>query len=800
MKIHLVLFHTKTAYNQEGFYDESINRLISTFKDNGGDEVHIYTEETIPFDNDDVRNYFEQYKNNAFGFYAFKPLVILDTMSKIPEGDVVLYHDAGRPEYNFSFKKNIIPLVNTVIDHYQGIGLCDGIWSHNQLTKDKCFKLMECNTQYIRQQKQLAANWGIYEKNPKSLLFLNDWKKWCLKHEIICTEEPEDINHDDFQSHRWDQSILTNLFYSYSLKTLPYVNYGWEKDINNFIGDYLNIKVANTFTTKNGETLITDIFYQNNKLNVLTTGFVKDITLIQNNNIVLPDKSILDSHRNNNCFQFDIEYQPFFEFQVNGEDIKVDDSNIKFIVKKDYYLTNNEEHVLSVICHTDINSLESITDFIKYHLNLGINKIIVHENGGNKFILLYEVLKEYIEKNQVLFVCWKNIPFWQELFVISNPSHVTNVGETSHMNHTLRIYKNSKYLSCFNLDEYIVPPKHIININQYIDKIKFQYNLHEVGGIEILANDFSPPENNEKFYKSTSQIVNSNQYDSYIFPKIIHFLDNIEVITCHLITNGEKSFPINKELLSYNHYPFIDNGRILSSHIGILNNINHNLFIDSPLNVSKEIVIALYNRDINWINQLNSDIKVTIYRKGDLSSHPNEIFLSNNVGRDVHTFFYHIVTNYNNLSDYTFFSQDYPFDHIQNYVDVINGNISHWNTMSNHHFEGYWGLHWAEVMWPLQPATQFEGKINVDNFKGRPHHWEDLPIEEYWNELFDHPCPENVEYTPGGHFGISKEQIQMRSILFYQKILDYLENEFLSPWIIERLEPYIFNSTIKSKI
>jgi DNA modification methylase len=78
--------------------------------------------------------------------------------------------------------------------------------------------------------------------------------------------------------------------------------------------------------------------------------------------------------------------------------------------------------------------------------------------------------------------------------------------------------------------------------------------------------------------------------------------------------------------------------------------------------------------------------------------------------------------------------------------------------------------------------------------------WDVLPTKEYWNELFDHPCPENVEYTPGGHFGISKEQIQIRSISFYQRILDYLENEFLSPWIIERLEPYIFNSTIKAKI
>ena len=119
MNIHLVLFHTKSAYSQEGYYNESVNRLIDTFKENGGDVIHTYTEETIPFDNDDVKNYFEKYRNDAFGFYAFKPLIILDVMSKIPDGDVILYHDAGRPEYNYSFKKNIRPLIDTVVMCYK---------------------------------------------------------------------------------------------------------------------------------------------------------------------------------------------------------------------------------------------------------------------------------------------------------------------------------------------------------------------------------------------------------------------------------------------------------------------------------------------------------------------------------------------------------------------------------------------------------------------------------------------------------------------------------------------------------
>jgi hypothetical protein len=570
MKIHLVLFHTKSAYGREGYYDESVNRLINTFKENGGDEVHTYTEETVPFDNNDIKNYFEQYKNDAFGFYAFKPLIILDVMSKIPDGDVILYHDAGRPEYNFSFKKNIRPLVNIVVNHYQGIGLCEGGWSHNQLTKDKCFKLMGCDNEYVRKKYQLAANWGVYEKNPKCLSFLNDWKKWCLTHEAICTSINEQ-NHEGFTRHTWDQSILTNLFHLYSLKTLSYVDHGWEKDINNFIGDY-SIKVANTFNNKEGLTLITDVFYKHNKLYVLTTGAVKSVILDYNNKFINPSKSILDTHINNHCFEFEVEYQEYIKLKLDGIDGLIDNSNISFIIKKDYYEEYPGDNVMSVICHTSINSLDSIKTFVKYHLNLGYDRIMVYENGGNKLIELYNLLKEYIESNKVILKCLKNISFYQK-YRKASPGP-TNAGETIHMNQSLHVYKSSKYLSTFNIDEFVVPPTEITNITPYLDELVINYNLENRGGIAIFPTDFSKPENDEPFYKSTTVINNVNNY-----PKIIHFPKNADAVTCHGITVGSPSENIDKSILSFNHYPFIDNNRHLGEEIERLNNINYNFFL-----------------------------------------------------------------------------------------------------------------------------------------------------------------------------------------------------------------------------
>ena len=242
MNVHLVMFMTH-KYGMEDYYINSVENLIESSKQFGIEHFHIYNPETLNIDQPTLQ-YMKDNHDTGFGFYMWKPLVILDVMEQIKDGDVVLYHDAGRPEYNFSIKKDINILVDKVIKKYEGIGLAQGGWSNNQYTKDKCFKLMGCDTEFFRSKTQIVATWGIYEKNPKSLEFLNEWKKWCLNHDVICSPIDEE-NHEGYVRHTWDQSILTNLFYTYSLQPLPYSVPGWEKDINSFIDNkYDNISIS----------------------------------------------------------------------------------------------------------------------------------------------------------------------------------------------------------------------------------------------------------------------------------------------------------------------------------------------------------------------------------------------------------------------------------------------------------------------------------------------------------------------------------------------------------------------------
>jgi hypothetical protein len=216
--------------------------------------------------------------------------------------------------------------------------------------------------------------------------------------------------------------------------------------------------------------------------------------------------------------------------------------------------------------------------------------------------------------------------------------------------------------------------------------------------------------------------------------------------------------------------------------------------------MKKELIISLYNKDISWISKLNSDIKITIYRKGNLITHPNEIYLQNNIGRDVHTFFYHIYNNYDNLSDLTFFSQDYPFDHISNYIEIINSDIETISQKATLHFNGYWGFHWNDIgtMWHMPTSIQFtKGNVLTCESSGSPHD-QGLNVNSVWVDLFKSTSPTYYEFIPGGHFGVSKETVHIRSKKFYGRIVELLETQEKMPWNIERLEPYIFNQNYNS--
>lgn len=226
--------------------------------------------------------------------------------------------------------------------------------------------------------------------------------------------------------------------------------------------------------------------------------------------------------------------------------------------------------------------------------------------------------------------------------------------------------------------------------------------------------------------------------------------------------------------------------------------------------MSRELVIAAYDSYLDWLDEIDKDVKITVYRKGEeLHQRKDEIQIELNKGRCVHTFFNHIYQNYDNLADYTFFAQDYPFDHWENIIDIVNDkNHETYKKHAQLKIGGYYGYHYntitvpsskGGIMWNLSASKQHDnGRVLVCNSNGNPQDSNPgINVDSYWEKLFISEKPSEYEFMPGGHFVISKEHAQLRSKSFYKTIIDLLLQDINAPWMIERLECYIFNPNFK---
>jgi hypothetical protein len=162
-------------------------------------------------------------------------------------------------------------------------------------------------------------------------------------------------------------------------------------------------------------------------------------------------------------------------------------------------------------------------------------------------------------------------------------------------------------------------------------------------------------------------------------------------------------------------------------------------------NKNLEVIVARYNENLDWVNELN--YKVTIYNKNQ-----NDVNLFDcnlpNVGREGHTFFNHIVCNYDNLSDYTAFLQGKPDDHCRDFINEIN----------NFDFKSEF-----KPLGVTQGLTMSYESINqqVQLFSQRMG--------------FDITYP--IYMAPGGQYIISKRLIHKKPKEFYVNILNSLSND-----------------------
>lgn len=194
--------------------------------------------------------------------------------------------------------------------------------------------------------------------------------------------------------------------------------------------------------------------------------------------------------------------------------------------------------------------------------------------------------------------------------------------------------------------------------------------------------------------------------------------------------------------------------------------------------MSLELVVAHYNENLNWLRRVPKEFCVTVYDKSG-ESWPKAIALPN-IGREAHTYLWHIFTRYNSLAEVTVFCQGKPFDHAYDFHQTLRDLAE---TPALHGFL------------PLGHI------VDTDDARGQRlfTHWSknedghELNMRDFHRVLFNSDGPAEYTFRLGAQFGITRQLIQKRTREFYEQALQISVDFPDAAHCFERSWPLIFD-------
>lgn len=176
----------------------------------------------------------------------------------------------------------------------------------------------------------------------------------------------------------------------------------------------------------------------------------------------------------------------------------------------------------------------------------------------------------------------------------------------------------------------------------------------------------------------------------------------------------------------------------------------------------KEIVVAHYREPLDWPARL-PDWPVRVYHKSD---HPAGDDLPN-VGREAHTYLWHIVERYDRLAETTVFLQGDPADHVRD----LPGELARLSGGSRFRELG------------STPVVEDAG--------GLPSH-PGLDVRGAFRALLGRDPPGFLTFRAGACFAVSRDAIRSRPREFYRRALEWSVSSPQGPWELERMWPVLF--------
>lgn len=185
------------------------------------------------------------------------------------------------------------------------------------------------------------------------------------------------------------------------------------------------------------------------------------------------------------------------------------------------------------------------------------------------------------------------------------------------------------------------------------------------------------------------------------------------------------------------------------------------------------LVISRYNEDISWVDDLIShNFNVFIYNKGSKLNTPNNDKLNvieiENIGRESHTYLYHIKNNYDSLPEKIIFTQAHPDDHVS---ENFKSEFLHFSN-SEESFR-YFSKNILEMS-ILEDGVEESGILNGSFWRNR-HSLSSCCVTVPKN-LISNIEDKEWKFGTGAIFGVDRKSILSRGIEFYLDCIEVLNN------------------------
>lgn len=190
-----------------------------------------------------------------------------------------------------------------------------------------------------------------------------------------------------------------------------------------------------------------------------------------------------------------------------------------------------------------------------------------------------------------------------------------------------------------------------------------------------------------------------------------------------------------------------------------------------------ELVVARYGENLNWLRKVPKAIRVTVYDKNPDAPHLGAFRLPN-IGREAHTYLFHLIQRYDALAPVTVFCQGKPFDHAFDFHRTLR------------EFPSIEGFRWFGHIVDTDTCDGALFRSWSKNEDGRG-----LDFPAFHRALLGDDGPQKYPFYLGAQFAVTRELVRQKPREWYEKALELSTNFPDAAHLFERTWDRVFGAT-----